>query len=81
MTSISMIRRWAAALAASLVVSLPAMAAGPAAQLDHFPANKLTDKAALQHGAKIFVNYCLGCHGLSAVRYNRLTDLGLTEDQ
>jgi ubiquinol-cytochrome c reductase cytochrome c1 subunit len=81
MTFISLIRRWAAALAASLVVSLPAIAAGPAVQLDTFPVNKLTDKAALQHGAKIFVNYCLGCHGLSAVRYNRLTDLGLKEDQ
>jgi cytochrome c1 len=39
------------------------------------------DKAALQSGARTFVNYCLNCHGASFVRYNRLTDLGLTEQQ
>lgn len=39
------------------------------------------DKAALQNGARVFVNYCLNCHGLSFVRYNRLTEIGLTEQQ
>jgi ubiquinol-cytochrome c reductase cytochrome c1 subunit len=39
------------------------------------------DQAALQNGAKLFVNYCQGCHGLSAIRYNRLTELGLSEKQ
>ncbi|MDR2364968.1 MAG: cytochrome c1 [Zoogloeaceae bacterium] len=39
------------------------------------------DKAALQNGARLFVNYCLSCHGASALRYNRLMDLGLTEAQ
>ncbi|MQY52095.1 cytochrome c1 [Rhodocyclus tenuis] len=39
------------------------------------------DPAALQNGAKIFVNYCLTCHGASQLRYNRLTELGLTEEQ
>lgn len=70
-------------LLAALVwtAGMPALAAGPAAPLDRFPTNKLTDKAALQNGAKLFMNYCLGCHGLSQVRYNRLADLGLTEDQ
>jgi ubiquinol-cytochrome c reductase cytochrome c1 subunit len=85
MISISFIRRRAAAmvatLVAGLVIGLPALAAGPAVQLDTFPVSKLNDKAALQAGAKVFVNQCLGCHGLSAVRYNRLTDLGLNEDQ
>lgn len=33
----------------------------------------------LQHGAKLFVNYCLNCHGASAMRYNRLRDIGLSE--
>ena len=36
---------------------------------------------ALQHGAKIFVNYCLNCHSAAAMRYNRLRDIGLTEDE
>lgn len=37
--------------------------------------------AALQNGAKLFVNYCLNCHGASFVRYQRLTELGLTDQQ
>ena len=47
------------------------------------PANTdVGDTAALQRGAKYFVNYCLGCHSAQYVRYNRLgTDLGLTEAQ
>ena len=53
--------------------------AGPA--LDHFPTSKLTDPAALQDGARTFVNYCLNCHGVSMMRYNRMQDLGLTEEQ
>ena len=40
-----------------------------------------SNQAALQNGARLFVNYCLNCHGLSFVRYNRLTELGLTEQQ
>jgi cytochrome c1 len=32
-------------------------------------------------GARLFVNYCLGCHSAQYMRYNRLTDLGLTEEQ
>jgi ubiquinol-cytochrome c reductase cytochrome c1 subunit len=50
-----------------------------------FPLDKAPDRsnnmAALQHGAKLFVNYCLNCHNASAMRYNRLRDLGLSEDQ
>ena len=36
---------------------------------------------ALQHGAKLFVNYCLNCHSAALMRYNRMRDIGLTEDQ
>lgn len=39
------------------------------------------DIASLQNGAKLFVNYCLGCHSAGYMRYNRLRDLGLTEQQ
>ena len=50
-----------------------------------FPLEKAPDRsnnlAALQHGAKLFVNYCLNCHNASAMRYNRLKDLGLSEEQ
>lgn len=48
--------------------------------LDHAP-DRTKDLAALQNGAKLFVNYCLNCHSASAMRYNRLRDIGLTEDQ
>jgi ubiquinol-cytochrome c reductase cytochrome c1 subunit len=39
------------------------------------------DNAALQNGAKLFVNSCLNCHGASHLRYNKLMELGLTEKQ
>jgi ubiquinol-cytochrome c reductase cytochrome c1 subunit len=40
-----------------------------------------TSMAALQNGAKLFVNHCLNCHSAVSMRYNRLRDLGLTEEQ
>ncbi|MDO9197214.1 MAG: cytochrome c1 [Rhodoferax sp.] len=43
--------------------------------------NNTTDMAALQHGAKLFVNYCLNCHSAAFMRFNRLRDIGLTEQQ
>jgi ubiquinol-cytochrome c reductase cytochrome c1 subunit len=52
---------------------------GPA--WDKFPKDRVTDVAALQHGAKLFVNYCLNCHSAAYMRYNRLRDIDLTEDQ
>lgn len=47
--------------------------------LDHAPAR--TDLASMQRGAKLFVNYCLNCHSAAVMRYNRLRDIGLSEDQ
>lgn len=42
----------------------------------------LNDKASLQRGAALFMNYCSGCHSLKYVRYARIgEDLGLTEAQ
>lgn len=42
---------------------------------------ELADQAALQSGAKTFVNYCYGCHNMKYMRYNRLAnDLGIPED-
>ena len=36
------------------------------------------DTASLQRGARMYVNYCLGCHSLSFMRYDRMgRDLGL----
>ena len=50
-------------------------------QWDKFPTERMTDLASLQNGAKLFVNYCLNCHGASFARYNRMKDLGLTDEQ
>jgi ubiquinol-cytochrome c reductase cytochrome c1 subunit len=57
-----------------------AVLASEGVKLDRAP-DRATDKAALQNGAKLFVNNCLNCHGASYVRYNRLTEIGLTEQQ
>ena len=46
---------------------------------DKFPVEKMSDMAALQHGAKLFVNYCLNCHSANYMRYNRMHDIGLTD--
>jgi len=43
--------------------------------------SKTNDLAALQNGAKLFVNYCLNCHSAAFMRYNRLQDIGITEQQ
>ncbi len=37
--------------------------------------------ASLQNGAKLFVNYCLNCHSAAFMRFNRLKDIGLTDQQ
>ena len=57
-----------------------AVLANEGAHLDHAPINP-ANQASLQRGARVFVNYCLGCHSAAAMRYNRLTDIGLSDDQ
>jgi ubiquinol-cytochrome c reductase cytochrome c1 subunit len=68
----------------SLILSLGfvtgAQANSEGIQWDKAP-NMLNDKASLQNGAKLFVNYCLNCHSAAYMRYNRLQDIGLTEKQ
>ncbi|MHA3904490.1 cytochrome c1 [Castellaniella sp. WN] len=73
-----MLKKLLGALALSLTCSLT-FAAGEGPQLDRAP-DRITDLAALQNGAKLFVNYCLNCHSAGAMRYNKLMDLGLSED-
>jgi ubiquinol-cytochrome c reductase cytochrome c1 subunit len=43
--------------------------------------SKFERDASLQRGARNFANYCLTCHGAQFMRYNRLTDIGLSEEQ
>ena len=72
-------KRFLTVLLAALALKLCAAEGGP--PLDKFPKERVTDVAALQNGAKLFVNYCLNCHAASSMRYNRMTDLGLTDEQ
>ena len=67
-------------LAAFLLAPLGLMAAEAGYRLDRSP-HEPNDIVSLQAGAKLYVNYCLGCHSLQFVRYGGLTDLGLTEQQ
>ena len=56
------------------------IAASTSYRLDRSP-HEPTDLVSLQAGARTYVNYCLGCHGVQFMRYQSLTDLGLTEQQ
>ena len=65
---------------AALLLPPAVLAAAGGARLQYAPINA-HDLASLQNGAKVFVNYCLNCHSAGYMRYNRLQDLGLTEQQ
>ncbi|MCM0043198.1 MAG: cytochrome c1 [Burkholderiaceae bacterium] len=67
-------------LAALALVPALALAAESSFPLDKAP-DRSGDLSALQNGARLFVNYCLNCHSASLVRYNRLRDIGLSEEQ
>lgn len=48
--------------------------------LDKAPVDA-SNHESLQRGARAFVNYCLNCHSANYMRYNRLLEIGLTEQQ
>jgi ubiquinol-cytochrome c reductase cytochrome c1 subunit len=76
-----MMKRLLISLFAALAFASAAQASEGGYPLDKFPLEKMQDVAALQSGAKLFVNYCLNCHSAQYMRYNRLRDIGLSEDQ
>ncbi len=67
-------------LAVLALVPVMALASEGGFPLDPAP-ERGNDLSALQSGARLFVNYCLNCHSASLVRYNRLRDIGLSDDQ
>ena len=72
--------------ALAAIAMAAAMATGPAmaAETGALPhaGTDLGDQASLQRGAKLYMNYCSGCHSLQYLRYSRMAaDLGLTEEQ
>lgn len=62
-------------------VSVPVLASGGGnSNLMKAPVN-LEDKASLQKGARLYVDYCMGCHSLKYIRYERLVnDLGIPKE-
>jgi ubiquinol-cytochrome c reductase cytochrome c1 subunit len=76
-----MMKKLFAGWIAALCLATGAFASEGGMQWDKFPTERMTDLASLQNGAKLFVNYCLNCHGASFMRYNRMKDLGLTDEQ
>ena len=64
-----------------ILAMLPAAAqAVEGAALPHVTID-VSDKSALQDGARTFVNYCMGCHGAKFQRYERVADdLGISHD-
>ena len=69
------------ALVVLLALAAPlALAAEESIRLDSAPIVP-GDVASLQSGARTFVNYCLNCHSAGMMRYHKLLDLGLTEQQ
>ena len=68
-----------AAFAAGLLLSASALAAG-GGNLQQ-AGTDLGDRASLQRGAALYMNYCAGCHSLKYLRYASIAeDLGLSED-
>ncbi|EGV34074.1 cytochrome c1 [Thiorhodococcus drewsii AZ1] len=64
-------------IAALLLLAPGLLLASETAHLENADID-LRDQASLQRGAKYFVNYCMGCHSLQYMRYNRLAkDLGI----
>lgn len=74
-----MIKKLLGTVALSLVCAMSFAAEG-GYRLESAP-NRINDMASLQNGAKLFVNYCLSCHSAKSMRYNKLMDIGLTEEE
>jgi ubiquinol-cytochrome c reductase cytochrome c1 subunit len=73
-------KKWLSTLAL-IGAALVAFGLTPAHADENVPLDAAPDSAdnfaSLQHGAKLFVNYCLNCHSADLMRYNRLTDIGI----
>ncbi len=62
-----------ALVSASVIGSSAFAAGGHGAVVDKVHMN-MSDKASLQNGAKLFVNFCLSCHSAEYSRYNRVAE-------
>jgi ubiquinol-cytochrome c reductase cytochrome c1 subunit len=65
-----------------LLMVVPAMAiANTEIHLDTFPTALEKDNGSLQRGAKMFTDKCLACHSAAYMRFSRLHDIGMSDEQ
>ena len=74
-----------ALILALTILPLKAVGAESAYNCGSMPCDEIAvdpaNKASLQSGAAVYMNYCMGCHSLQYSRYNRVAqDLGIPED-
>ena len=76
-------RKWIAVAAGAAALALAGGIRAAGSEVPLMEAKvELGDRASLQRGAKLFLNYCAGCHSARFMRYSRMgRDLGLTEGQ
>ncbi|NJD07700.1 MAG: cytochrome c1 [Methylococcaceae bacterium] len=69
------------ALVLSLLISQAVLAEGVGLPLEDADVD-ITDLESLKRGARIYMDYCAGCHSVKHMRYSRMaTDLKLSEEQ
>ena len=74
-----------ALILALTILPLRAVGAESAFNCGSMPCDEISvdphNKASLQNGARLYMNYCMGCHSLQYSRYNRVAaDLEIPED-
>lgn len=78
------VRACAAGVALVLALLVAAVPGRVMAQ-ENIPLDRAPDNgenlASLQHGAQLFVNYCLNCHSANLMRYSRLQDIGIAQKE
>ncbi|WP_206950948.1 cytochrome c1 [Trinickia acidisoli] len=67
-------------VALSVAVAMGPAHADEGIPLDRAP-NNTHDIASLQHGAQLFVNYCLNCHSANLMRYSALEQIGISQKE
>lgn len=70
-------------LIVTLMLALPLAAYAVDSEIELEPANvDLRNMGALQRGASLFVNYCMGCHSAEYLRWDQMgADIGLSAEQ
>jgi ubiquinol-cytochrome c reductase cytochrome c1 subunit len=58
-----------------------AFAVGAAIPIENWPDERAKNFGSLQNGARLFANYCMGCHSANLERWNRLKQIGLDDKQ